>query len=213
MALKIFIAEGNRLMCEGLVGVLEETDGMTVVGKAHSGPEVLGAVARSRPDIVVLDLGLPGAAQLSCLELLHKHHPSIKVVIFSDSNDRDQIEAAFRGSATAYILKSINPVDLPYALRQAAEATVYHGVRPSERVRSGGKASVHLTERELTMLAAIARGLSNKAISSELWVTEQTVKFHLSNVYRKLGVPSRTAAVRYAHQHGLVEAERATSAA
>jgi DNA-binding NarL/FixJ family response regulator len=92
------------------------------------------------------------------------------------------------------------------ALRQTLQRTVFHP-RLSQTSNGDNGHMQELTAREREILTAVARGLSNKAISQELWVTEQTVKFHLTNVYRKLGVPSRTAAVRYAHEHGLVGAE------
>jgi DNA-binding NarL/FixJ family response regulator len=107
--------------------------------------------------------------------------------------------------AIAFIVKTVNPVDLASALRQALEGNVYHahGVRESDDgsvARSAG-----LTEREISMLKALARGLSNQAISREFWVTEPTVKFHLTNIYRKLGVANRTEAARQAYSLGLVE--------
>jgi DNA-binding NarL/FixJ family response regulator len=124
--------------------------------------------------------------------------------MLSAFTDRDQVETALTHGASAYIAKNVNPADLPSALRQVFEGTVFHSVGVAER--GGHDASdADLTERELTVLRALARGLSNKAIGHEFWVTEQTVKFHLGNIYRKLGVANRTAAVHYAHQHGLVE--------
>ena len=102
----------------------------------------------------------------------------------------------------AFITKNVNPLDIPSAIRQAYEGSVYNvlsvAAGPEDELRDAG-----LTEREITMLKALARGMSNKAISQELWVTEQTVKFHLGNLYRKLGVPNRLAAASYAHRHGV----------
>jgi DNA-binding NarL/FixJ family response regulator len=125
----------------------------------------------------------------------------VKVLMCSASTEPAQIAAAFRMGAIAYIAKSVNPVDLPSAIRQACDQTVYQafGLAPAEEHSS----ALDLTEREQTILAAVAGGLSNKAIAAKLWVTEQTVKFHLSNVYRKLGVSNRTAAAQIAREHGL----------
>src|SRR6185369_2243053 len=94
--------------------------------------------------------------------------------------------------------------DLPAALRQALEGTVYHAIGLFEQSETAAKAA-GLTEREIAILNALARGLSNEAIGKELWVAEQTVKFHLTNIYRKLGVSNRTEAARLAYQNGLVE--------
>ena len=117
----------------------------------------------------------------------------------------DAYQAAFKHGANGYIVKSVNPLDLPSAIRQAVEGTVFHALGlPEVDEKSLGKAA-GLTERELSILKAVARGLSNAAIGKELWVTEQTVKFHLTNIYRKLGVANRTAAARFAYEGGLAE--------
>jgi DNA-binding NarL/FixJ family response regulator len=126
------------------------------------------------------------------------------VVIFSATTTHAEISTALRNGANAYVLKTVNPLDLPAVIRQAAEGTVYYPPPPA--AVPAVKDTADLTERERTILTAVMRGLSNKAISQEFWVTEQTVKFHLSNVYRKLGVPNRTAAARFAHEHGLIDA-------
>jgi DNA-binding NarL/FixJ family response regulator len=142
---------------------------------------------------------------LTCIELIRKRHPKVKVVVLSVFNDPDRIQAALRRGASGYIVKSVNPLDLPSALRQALEGTVYHALGLPDIDDEASAKSAGLTEREIAILKAVARGLSNQAIGKELWVTEQTVKFHLTNIYRKLGVANRTEAARYAYQHGLVE--------
>jgi DNA-binding NarL/FixJ family response regulator len=124
------------------------------------------------------------------------------VVVLSASATPEIIRAAVSAGARAFITKNVNPLDIPSAIRQAYDGTVYHIVAssagPDDALRDAG-----LTAREITMLKALARGLTNKAISQELWVTEQTVKFHLGNVYRKLGVPNRLAAATFAHRQGV----------
>ena len=202
MGLKILIADDHPLVLQGIRSALEEVDDMDVVAEAHCGSEVMTLVARTKPQLVLMDIRMPGLDGLACLERIRKRHPSVKVVMFSGSSDRDQISAAFRRGAMAYIVKSVNPVDLPSAIRQAHDQTVFHPVTGGE---PASEESDELTDRELTILRAVTRGLSNRDIGKELWVTEQTVKFHLTNIYRKLGVRGRTAAARYAHQHGLVE--------
>ncbi|MCS7007710.1 MAG: response regulator transcription factor, partial [Thermoleophilia bacterium] len=109
-----------------------------------------------------------------------------------------------RRGAAAYVIKTVNPDDLPATLRQALEGNVLTAVGGESGENVGAKA-LGLTDRELTILGALARGLSNDEIAKELWVAPQTVKFHLTNIYRKLGVKNRTEATRIAYQHGLVE--------
>ena len=128
----------------------------------------------------------------------------MKVVVLSVSTDENVIQTVLKRGASAYIVKSINPIDLPSVLRQAMEGTVYSAIGLPEAGDSAARAA-GLTEREAAILSALARGLSNEAIGKELWVAEQTVKFHLTNIYRKLGVANRTEAARLAYQHGLVE--------
>ena len=122
--------------------------------------------------------------------------------MLSASDDADRMRAALKRGASAYIVKTVNPLDLPAALRQVVQPTIYFGLPPEQ---DDPAATAGLTDRETAMLRALARGLSNAAISKEFWVTEQTVKFHLTNIYRKLGVKNRTEATRYAYQHGLAD--------
>jgi DNA-binding NarL/FixJ family response regulator len=205
LALKIVIADDHPLLARGVCEALEQVDDMDVVGVARSGSEVLSLVRQTHPDLVLLDVRMPGLDGLACLDRIRARHPEVKVVMFSASSSQDQIAAAFRRGASSYIVKSVNPVDLPSALRQAHDQTVFRPLIPDMDPIAGEDQPLDLTERELEILRAVARGMSNGDIAKELWVTEQTVKFHLTNIYRKLGVRNRTAATRVAHQHGLVE--------
>jgi DNA-binding NarL/FixJ family response regulator len=202
---KVLIADDNRLMLEGFRRALERVEGIDIVGATHAGAQVVPLVERRRPNVVAMELGLRTAEGESCLDAIQAAHPEVKVVVLSAAPTAETIRSALRRGARAFVTKSINPLDIPSALRQAYEETVYHpiGVEPSpeDELRAAG-----LTEREMTMLKALARGLSNKAISQELWVTEQTVKFHLGNLYRKLGVSNRLAAATIAHSRGLAAA-------
>jgi DNA-binding NarL/FixJ family response regulator len=165
---------------------------------------VLPLVGRTKPDVVLLDLRMPGADGLACLSRIRKQYPDVKVVVLSVSTDENVIQTVLKRGASAFIVKSINPIDLPSALRQAVDGTVYSAIGLPDPGESAARAA-GLTERETAILAALARGLSNEAIGKELWVAEQTVKFHLTNIYRKLGVSNRTEAARLAYQNGLVE--------
>jgi DNA-binding NarL/FixJ family response regulator len=204
MSLKVVIADDHKITLDGVRRTLDATDDIDVVGTASSGSQVLPLVKRTAPDMVLLDIRMPGIDGITCLELLRKNHPDVKVVMLSAYSERDQVQTALSHGASAYIAKTVNPADLPSALRQVEEGTVYHAIGAADP-GDHHEPELDLTERELTVLQALARGLSNKAIGNEFWVTEQTVKFHLGNIYRKLGVQNRTAAVHYAHQHGLVE--------
>ena len=201
--MRVLVADDHKQILEGIKRALEESEDFEVVGECSSGSQVLPMVGRTNPDLVLLDLRMPGADGLTCLSQIRKRYPDIKVVVLSVSTDENLIQTILKRGASAYIVKSINPIDLPSALRQAVEGTVYSAIGP-ESSDSAAKA-VGLTDRETAILSALARGLSNEAIGKELWVAEQTVKFHLTNIYRKLGVSNRTEAARLAYQNGLVE--------
>jgi DNA-binding NarL/FixJ family response regulator len=202
--MRVLIADDHRLIVEGVKRALEETPDFEVVGECSSGSQVLPMVGQTNPDIVLLDLRMPGADGLSCLASIRKEYPKVKVVVLSVSTDQNVIQTVLKRGASAYIVKSINPIDLPSALRQAVEGNVYSAIGLPDPGESPAKAA-GLTDRETSILAALARGLSNEAIGKELWLAEQTVKFHLTNIYRKLGVSNRTEAARLAYQNGLVE--------
>ncbi len=203
--MRVLIADDHRLMLEGIRAALSAADDIEVVGEARDGSQVLPLIDQLKPDVVLLDIRMPKLDGLACLERLRKRNPQVKVVVLSVFSDPDHIEAALKRGANGYIVKSINPLDLPSALRQAVEETVYNvlGVPEHDQQRDAREAG--LTDREITILAGVARGLSNRALGKELWVTEQTVKFHLTNVYRKLDVANRTEAARAAYRLGIVE--------
>jgi DNA-binding NarL/FixJ family response regulator len=208
--LKLLLADDHLLTLQGIRSVLQDVEDIEIVAETGCGNEVPRLVDRHKPDIVLMDMRMPGLDGLAALDIIRRHHPGVKVVLLSAYNEPEKIQEALERGAAAYVVKSVNPIDLPSALRQAFEGTVYSA--PSARGADRSAASMAaessgLTERELTILRAVANGLSNKAISREIWVTEQTVKFHLTNIYRKLGVHSRTAAARYAHAEGLLEEE------
>ena len=207
--LRVAIADDHRLMLDGIKRALETAPDIKVVGEATTGEEMLSIVPRVRPDVVILDLRMPKGDGLSTLAALRKDYPDLKIIILSMSEANEHIDQAFHGGASGYVAKTINPLDLPSTIRQVVEGTVF---TPRGRVEGGvapaGAPTGHpggLTDRELSILRLVAEGLSNLDIASKLYVTEQTVKFHLSNIYRKLGVGNRTEATRYAYRNGLIE--------
>jgi two-component system, NarL family, nitrate/nitrite response regulator NarL len=203
--LKVLIADDHPLMLQGIRRALEASDDIDVVGEARSGDEVLALVERRMPDLVLLDLHMPGMGGLECVVALKRCRPDVKTVVISASDDRASIDSALLAGASAYILKSVSPVDIPSVLRQASAGAVYHVPSAPRRCDDdhAAESGPDLTPRETTILAAVAGGLTTKAISQDLWLSEHTVKFHLTNIYRKLGVSNRSAAVRYAFENDL----------
>jgi DNA-binding NarL/FixJ family response regulator len=187
-------------MREAVRAVIEAADGIEVAGEAETAAEGLRQAAELELDLVLLDLRLPDTEGVAALEAFRRRYPDTPVVVFSGADEPDLIRAALDRGAAGYVLKRINPLDLPAAIRQALEQNVFQPANAAFQVRAG------LTEKELGVLEQLALGRSNREIAAELWVSDQTVKFHLSNIYRKLGVATRTEAIRTAHDRALVPA-------
>jgi NarL family two-component system response regulator LiaR len=202
---RVVLADDHRLILDSVRSSLEESGEFEIVGEATNGSQTLALVKRTSPDVVILDIRMPGMDGLVCLDQIKRRNPEIKVVVLSASTDQKLIENVLKRGASAYIVKSVNPIDLPAVIRQALDETVYTAVGLPADAPSSAAKQAGLTARELAILTALAQGKSNAAIAKELWVAPQTVKFHLTNIYRKLDVSNRTEAARYAYQQGLVE--------
>ena len=207
--LKVLIADDHPLMIAGVRRALERNEDIEIAGEAHSGPELMRLVERRRPQVVLTDLRMPGTSGADCIEQIRTTWPEVRVVVLSACEDRPSIDAALNAGASAYVIKCINSTDIAAVLRQAATGSVFHATSaPAPRTEDSEPESAlpELTERERSILEAVAAGKTTAVISRELWVSEHTVKFHLTNIYRKLGVTNRAGAVRYALQNGLVAA-------
>ncbi|HXD55972.1 MAG TPA: response regulator transcription factor [Solirubrobacteraceae bacterium] len=203
--IKVLIADDHPLILQGLRRTLESCEDIEVVGEAREGTEVPPLVERRAPDVVLMDLRMPGLDGVECIRAIKAAAPEVKAVLLTASEERSAIDAAIAAGASGYVLKSVSALDVPSVVRQvAAGYTMFH--RPAAEAAASGAETAALTEREATILAAVADGKTTRTISSELWVSEHTVKFHLTNIYRKLGVSNRSAAVRYAFEHGLADA-------
>jgi DNA-binding NarL/FixJ family response regulator len=207
--IKVVLAEDHALMRDAVKLVFEEQEDVALVGEVANGNDLLPLLKQIEADFVLLDVQLPGLDGLGCLEALAEHHPQVKVAMLSAVEDTHVIESAFRRGAHGYILKSINPFELPAAIRQIVDESVIHRALT---VRDGGASASrpsNLSEKEVAVLVELCHGHSNKQIAAQLWLSEQTVKFHLRNIYRKLGIKSRTEALRYAYEHDLASAPAA----
>jgi DNA-binding NarL/FixJ family response regulator len=204
--LRLVIADDHRLMLAALRLVFDRDSGFEVVGEAKDGTEVLPLVARTHPDLVLLDLRMPRMDGLACLEHLRTRFPNVRTAVLSAVEEPDVVAAAFRHGAAAFILKRIDPMDLAAAIRQAMEGTVYQPLGGAQNGVDPVVQASGLTPRELEILTLVAEGKSNKQIAAQLYLAVQTVKFHLTSLYRKLDAATRTEAVREAYRQGLLEA-------
>jgi DNA-binding NarL/FixJ family response regulator len=201
--LRVLAVDDHKLMLEAIEAALEKADDVELVGVAPSGTQALPLISRLNPDVVLLDVRMPRMDGFTTLAHIRKRHPDVKVVMLSAIEEPEQIQAALRHGASSFVVKHIDPRDLASAIRQAASGAVFQMLGAENTSQEAAAKESGITESELRVLKALAQGLSNKQIAKELFVTEQTVKFHLTNIYRKLQVSNRTEAARYAYQHGL----------
>jgi DNA-binding NarL/FixJ family response regulator len=193
--------------------------GIQVVGKTTESDEAVALVEEFRPDVLITELRSAngGAEELESIRRARSSCPEVKAVVLSASDDPAQIDAAFDAGAGVFCVKTAEPEDLLTAIRQAFQHSIYvAGIRTHRAVDALPAEPVDvpdLTRRELEILRLVAEGYSNSQLAKMLWVTEQTVKFHLSNIYRKLDVANRTEASRWAQVHGVLGAPQTAGAA
>jgi len=201
---RTLLADDHPLVLIGIRRALEQHAGFEVVGSTREAATVLPLVGQLHPDLVLLDVRMPELDGLSCLKRICSRHPDVRVVMLSMCAEPDQVRAAFERGASGFVVKTIEPSALGDAILRALACAETSAVGLPLVDESDVATAAGLTGREMTIVRAVARGLPNSAIASELWVTEQTVKFHLTNVYRKLHVANRTEAVRWAYANGFV---------
>jgi DNA-binding NarL/FixJ family response regulator len=203
--IKVLIADDHPLIIAGIRRTIEHVEDMEVVGEARSGPELMQLIGRRRPDLVLMDLKMPGVAGVEAILHIRQRWPEVKTVVLSACDDRPTIDAALQAGASAYVLKSAYTVDIASVLRQTSGGAVFHAPAGPPVVAGAPDPTAvpSLTDRERSILSAVASGLTTSAISRELWISEHTIKFHLTNIYRKLGVANRAGAVRYALENGI----------
>jgi DNA-binding NarL/FixJ family response regulator len=205
------VLDPHPIWLDAIEMVLERI-GANVVLKTSSSGDALAAIERSQPQLLILELDSQ-SGEPDGFEVMRRAKtlaPALRSIVLSAHHDTAHIDAALAAGAAAYVVKTAHPDDVASAVRQAFDHSVYlaGGPRPiggppaaqADTAESPGG----LTRRELEILRLVAEGHSNSQLARMLWVTEQTVKFHLSNIYRKLGVSNRTEASRWAQLNGLL---------
>jgi DNA-binding NarL/FixJ family response regulator len=188
-----------------------ERAGFEIAGTAMRGDDLLDLMSRVEADVVLLDLAMPGYDGFECIHRLRASHPNAAIVVVSGADDEASIRHAMEAGAVCFVGKAADPNDLAGAihvlLNDAIHLTPHTPPAIPESPREAGEegADALLTRRELEILRLVSSGLSNAQMAKHLWVTEQTIKFHLSNIYRKIGIRNRTAASRWAQANGLLE--------
>lgn len=209
--IRVLITDDHSIVREGLTLILETTDDIEVVGEAADGAEALRQVAEHEPDVVLMDLRMPGMDGLTAIEHLQRAYPQVAIVILTTYNEDDLMLRGLQAGAKGFLLKDTPRDTLLDTIQAAAkgESLLSADVmgRLMTHMQRGGKrpsapTSSPLTDRELQTLNAVAAGETNKGIALQLGISERTVKAHLTSVYNKLGVDSRAAAIAIAAQNG-----------
>jgi DNA-binding NarL/FixJ family response regulator len=212
----LLVVEDDDLLRDLLVDTLSDESDFEVVGAVGDGDQAVEAVHRLNPRVVLLDLHLPGTPGLSVLERLSQIEDGPSVLVFSGDSDEDtQVDAA-RNGARGYLTKTDGAAKLPEALRTVAARHLWFAPRVadrilrdyadvSRRIKEQDKPVNRLTDREREVLLGIARGLTNKQIAGELFMSVHTVKLHVQNILKKLALPNRTEAAVFAVREGLLD--------
>jgi DNA-binding NarL/FixJ family response regulator len=212
--IRVAVVDDQRLFTKGLSGILEMLPGVEVVGVAYDGEEAVALCREEEPDVVLMDISMPKMDGISATREIKDLLPQTAVVILTGHEDDEHVFEGIKAGAQGYLLKDSEPEDLSRAIH-----TVYAGntiVAPDlaqkmlntfEGGRPGASARLAppLTERELEVIRALSRGMSDKQIAQSLGISEKTVRNHTSNIYRKLHIFDRTQAVIYAVREGVID--------
>jgi DNA-binding NarL/FixJ family response regulator len=210
--IRVLIVDDHTVVREGLRSFLELQDGIAVAGEAAEGEEAIEAAASLQPDVVLMDLVMPGVDGIAAMRALRSRVPHAKVIVLTSFFDEDRLLPAIEAGAAGYLLKNVAPAELARAIRAANAGEAI--IDPSAAARllgtlAGGERratrdSRRLTRREQDVLELIVGGRSNKRIALELGISEKTVKAHVTHLLAKLGVADRTQAAILAVREGLV---------
>jgi DNA-binding NarL/FixJ family response regulator len=209
--LRVAIVDDHPMFRMGLAVAIAEMAGIEVVGEAQRADEVAGLVSSADPDVVLLDVRLGAGSGLEINRWLAAHHPAIKVIMLTMSEDHDTALTALRDGASGYLVKGTDPERLEHALRAAAAGDVVldHDMAQAvtelamTRRRASSRPFAELTPREFDILDLVAQGLDNQAIARRLVLSPKTVRNHVSNVLTKLHVADRSQAIVLSRQRGL----------
>jgi len=207
--IRVLVADDHPMLREGLVAVLGTQPDFEVVGEAADGAEVVRLAERLGPDVILLDLEMPNVDGVAALERLKESGAEARTVVFTAYDTDERILGALRAGARGYLLKGASRQEIFEAIRVAHSGGSLLGPAATARllrhVQRDEKDSNALTPRELEVLRLVAEGLSNREMATRLFVTERTIKFHVSSLLNKLDAENRTDAVRIAVRRGLIQ--------
>ena len=203
----VLICDDHRIVREGLRQFVSGVPGVDKVDTAASGEEVLARYPHEHPDLVLMDVRMPGLGGLEATRRLVQQHPTAKVIMLTAADDRDQVAAAVSHGARGYLLKDVSHEELCAAVAHALDGMdlVEPSLRRALTTReANGVPTIQLTERELQVLTGMSQGKSNGQIGKDLYLSEDTIKTHARRLFRKLGAADRAQAVAVGYRWGMV---------
>ena len=209
---RVVVADDHTLFRYGLKAMLANAEGFEVVGEAATGEEVVEKVAQTRPDVILMDIQMPGINGIEATRRVLEKYPSIGVVVVTMFEDDDSVFAAMRAGARGYVLKGADAEEVLKVVGAVAEGEAHFGPEIARRLMAyfsapkpaaPSEAFPELTAREAELLDLIARGLNNAEIAKQLYVSQKTVRNHVSNIFLKLQVANRAQAIVRAREAGL----------
>jgi DNA-binding NarL/FixJ family response regulator len=209
--IRVLVADDHPMLREGLVAVLDTQQNFEVVGEAADGSEVVRLAERLNPDVILLDLEMPGVDGVAALEKLRSAGSEARTIVFTAYDTDERILGALRAGARGYLLKGASRTEIFDAIRTVhAGGSLLQPVVTNKLLQTMSREKRReetepLTPREIEVLALLSQGLQNKEISARLFISERTVKFHVSSLMHKLGAENRTESVTIAAQRGLIQ--------
>jgi len=206
---RVMIVDDHAVVREGLRNFLGVVPGIKVTGEAANGADALVEVSRAKPHVVLMDLVMPEMDGIETTRRMHKEHPEVAIIVLTSFAEDDKLFPALRAGAASYVLKDVGPRELADTILAAARGEVRLPPEVARRLVSGivegaeKRVEEILTDRELDVLRCLGRGRSNKDIGEELFISEKTVKTHVSSILDKLSLSDRTQAALYAVKRGL----------
>jgi len=207
--IRVMIVDDHAVVRSGLSAFLMVNLDMELIGEAESGEDALQKVPRLQPDVILMDLKMPGMGGVAAIRALHQDNPELKIIALTSYSDEGLVQGALQAGANGYIMKNVSAQELSNAIRSAKVGRMTLSPEATDVLINAATHPVipgdDLTERERDVLKLLIKGLSNQEIAEQLIISPSTVKYHIGNIYSKLGVDNRVSAVSLAIKRELVK--------